>query len=367
MESLSLSWRTAILLFGALQGLITAAGLLAVPVNRNANRFAAFILFVFILWMTPQIIGFAGFYQAFPWLTYLPTDWGLGYGAAIFLYCWSLVYGRLPRYWPLLFVPLVLQVAYYSILFTWPTADKWAWDDAVHMPYVEPVEAGASLLFGALGVAFGWRLVHRYRHWLREHVSNNETHDPRWVHHYFYALVVTLAWAIVEYLYRRFIGPVSYEGGYPFYVWVSAITYWLGLEAWRHARIVNPPMQPTSSEDDAKADRLGELASRIRDRVESEALFRDPSLTLASLARHVASNTSSVSAAINTVFGKNFSDFVNEYRVDTVKASMLESPGNNMLDLALDAGFSSKTSFNRVFKAMTGQTPSAWRAASAKS
>ena len=85
MERLRLSWRTALLLFGAVQGLITAVGLLTISVNRRANRFAAFILFVFILWMTPQIIGFSGFYQDFPWLTYLPTNWGLGYGAAIFL------------------------------------------------------------------------------------------------------------------------------------------------------------------------------------------------------------------------------------------------------------------------------------------
>ena len=33
------------------------------------------------------------------------------------------------------------------------------------------------------------------------------------------------------------------------------------------------------------------------------------------------------------------------------------------LDLALQAGFASKTSFNRVFKAQTGMTPSAWRRA----
>ncbi|MEM9402172.1 MAG: helix-turn-helix domain-containing protein [Pseudomonadota bacterium] len=367
MESLSLSWRTALLLFGAVQGLITAVGLLTIPVNRRANRFAAFILFVFILWMTPQIIGFSGFYQAFPWLTYLPTNWGLGYGAAIFLYCWSLVYGSLPRYWLLLFLPMGLQIAYYSVLFTWPTADKWAWDDTVHLPWVEPVEAGMALVFAMLGVILGWRLVRRYRRWLREHVSNNETHDPRWVHHYFYALVITLVWAFGEYLYRRFVGPISYEQGYPFYVWVSAITYWLGLEAWRHARIINPPMVPATDDDAEKPDRLNELAARIRACVEDEALYRDPSLTLASLARHVASNTSSVSAAINTVLGRSFSDFVNEYRVATVKASMLDTPQKTMLELALAAGFSSKTSFNRVFKAMTGQTPSAWRAASAKS
>ncbi|MDX1385535.1 MAG: helix-turn-helix transcriptional regulator, partial [Thermoanaerobaculia bacterium] len=35
----------------------------------------------------------------------------------------------------------------------------------------------------------------------------------------------------------------------------------------------------------------------------------------------------------------------------------------NLLALAHDAGFNSKTSFNRVFKAATGKTPSAWRRA----
>ncbi len=57
--------------------------------------------------------------------------------------------------------------------------------------------------------------------------------------------------------------------------------------------------------------------------------------------------------------GKNFSDFVNNYRIEEFK-SKIQDPGNKkytILSIAMDCGFNSKSSFNTVFKKLTGQTP----------
>ena len=50
-------------------------------------------------------------------------------------------------------------------------------------------------------------------------------------------------------------------------------------------------------------------------------------------------------------------------RVGWLQQRLAEGAADDLLDLALQAGFASKTSFNRVFKAQTGMTPSAWRRA----
>ena len=60
---------------------------------------------------------------------------------------------------------------------------------------------------------------------------------------------------------------------------------------------------------------------------------------------------------------KNFFDFINSYRVESVKEMLLnkEFEHYTVLAIGLESGFNSKTSFNTVFKKMTGVTPSEYR------
>lgn len=62
--------------------------------------------------------------------------------------------------------------------------------------------------------------------------------------------------------------------------------------------------------------------------------------------------------AINALHGKIFSEYVNEYRVKEAKRILRENydEHHSMYEVALDSGFNSKATFNRVFKQMTGST-----------
>ena len=60
----------------------------------------------------------------------------------------------------------------------------------------------------------------------------------------------------------------------------------------------------------------------------------------------------------------NFYEFVNSYPVDEIK-KLLNDPEKKhfkMISLAYDTGFNSKASFNRIFKQLTNQTPSEYKA-----
>ena len=59
----------------------------------------------------------------------------------------------------------------------------------------------------------------------------------------------------------------------------------------------------------------------------------------------------------------NFFDFVNRYRVEEVK-QCLSNPAkdkDNIVTLALDAGFNSKSAFYAAFKKLTGMTPNQFK------
>ncbi|UOQ70302.1 helix-turn-helix domain-containing protein [Hymenobacter cellulosilyticus] len=84
-----------------------------------------------------------------------------------------------------------------------------------------------------------------------------------------------------------------------------------------------------------------------------------PELTLGELAAQLRTNTSWLSRVINAGCGKNFNDFINEYRVQEAEARLRDPQFRHytLLAVALEAGFNSKSTFNRVFKKLRGITP----------
>ena len=88
----------------------------------------------------------------------------------------------------------------------------------------------------------------------------------------------------------------------------------------------------------------------------------DPQLTLDGLAKLISVNRNQLSYAMNQVLGKSFNDFVNEYRVQEFLSLAKNRPSEEkILTLAFDVGFSSKPTFNSVFKQVMGITPSEYR------
>lgn len=91
--------------------------------------------------------------------------------------------------------------------------------------------------------------------------------------------------------------------------------------------------------------------------------YLDPDLTLPKLAEDLNVSTHHLSQVINEMHGKNFFNFINKYRVEEVKRKIEDPKYQNysLLGIAYESGFNSKSAFNRVFKNITGTTPSAYR------
>lgn len=105
---------------------------------------------------------------------------------------------------------------------------------------------------------------------------------------------------------------------------------------------------------------------RVRRAMEVDKLYLNPTLTLTELAQHIGLNSKVVSQLINTGMNQSFNDYVNAYRVDEVKRRLRTNdlPRFTLLGIAFESGFNSKTTFNRIFKEHTGQSPITFMAAS---
>lgn len=91
--------------------------------------------------------------------------------------------------------------------------------------------------------------------------------------------------------------------------------------------------------------------------------YLKPDLRLTELAATLEMSTSHFSEVLHYCFKENFYNFINFYRVieaqDLLKNASYSD--EKIITVAFDAGFKSKTTFNRVFKSYTGLTPSEYR------
>lgn len=159
-------------------------------------------------------------------------------------------------------------------------------------------------------------------------------------------------------------------------MWLALLVAYLGAEGYRQGLqpwstpLIVPVPAPDPAPDPAPAPApapavappdLAELGERWRATIVARQWWRDPELTLASLARRLGTNTSTLSRALNDGLGVNFNEAINRLRIDAVIAAMQGDTDTPVLDLALAEGFNSKASFNRAFKTCTGQTPTEYR------
>lgn len=106
-----------------------------------------------------------------------------------------------------------------------------------------------------------------------------------------------------------------------------------------------------------------EFFSRIMLVMEDEKPYLDPEFSLQALAELVESNTKYVSQAINEHAGRNFRNFINEFRIKEAERRLLdkENYGNYTIQgIAESVGIKSKSTFVAAFKKVTGLTPSVY-------
>jgi len=102
---------------------------------------------------------------------------------------------------------------------------------------------------------------------------------------------------------------------------------------------------------------------RLLSFMEEEKPYLDCNLTIEDLANSLNISRHHLTEVINKHLNKNFYEFVNGFRLEEVKQLLVNSSKQHItiVGIAFEAGFSSKTTFNTLFRKETGLTPSAYR------
>ncbi len=365
MSELDIGWRSAILLSLFIPQQLLMIKLMLKPVERMASMVLGLFLLIYSFSNVPQMIGFMGAYDLWPELTFAPFILELLLGPLLLIHVHFLTSKQPLGKLKYLLIPGVLQLLYYCIVFVAfdDYRDKWVFSEAVHVPYVYPLEIILiTLITGYCGVKIRSKIKH-YQSFLNNTQSDIDSFDPKWLDNFlmmfFWVVVLWFVYVIIDnYLY-----PLSYRGEFPFHVTLSVLVLWKVHDGLCHLLENYPKPELITTPDKKKSPHQDwqELMSKISAAVYEHQLYLQPKLTISQLARTLATNETYISRALNQSGGVNFNEFINQARVNAAKKMIDKETNLSFLDIALTVGFSSKSTFNRLFKKYQGQTPSQYR------
>lgn len=227
-----------------------------------------------------------------------------------------------------------------------------------------------------------WSLIELRKHKrnIAEYFSYSECINLNWLKYVIAGLggvwIIVLTSVFLTIYYPEI---ASYMRDYAIYLSVTVVVFFLGYFGLRQQIIYEKPIQNLENyklintkkviagkpKERYKKSGLDENTAKeyhqkLLNHMVKEKPYLNGKLGLKEVADHLNISINHLSQIINEQSGMSFYDFVNQYRIDEVKARLAE-PSNGqftLLSIAYDCGFNSKSSFNSIFKKATGITPS---------
>lgn len=376
--NLVLSWRSVMMALVCLPIVLSVVLLTIKKTERTACRILALGLFFCVLAITPQIIGFAGFYHVWPGLTFFPFETTLWLGPLIYLHAHVLLLETKLAWRKWLILPGVCQSIYYiwAFLFLGDYKNKWDYTKRIHDPYINPIETILSIVSLATAIFFIWKMYIKYQKFVANTESIATEFEPIWLKR---IIGITIATAVLYSLIEGLdlVFHFSYVDAFPFLVFIMLGFAWLSIESVFRLNQTFPKMTsqgtPKNSVDtestSVNINKNGSgthdtesiaRAEKIEFAVRNNQWYLEPRFSLRDLAERLGTNEVYVSKSINQYLGSTFNDYINQYRVEHAKQLIISGKAS-LLNIALDSGFNSKATFNRVFKGIAKQTPSQFK------
>lgn len=346
------------------QGIFAAILLLANGKRAQAKRYLGLMVLAFSLWLCDAFFSYAGIYRQNPNFYFLPIYFSLGFGPLLYIYTKSLVLKKFSfeRSDWLHFIAVFLQFALYVFLRLKDyTFRRWFWME-VHEPFTYNLEFNLSLVSLLVYTFLSYRLVRRYQDMISNEFSEISKFDLRWLRQLFLGIsILSIAWLFEAFL-RTFFN--YFPDQVVLVLPMGLLVLFLAVGGLFQQNIIHGlssvPLKAIREESKPIDQKLLE---RVTKKMISEKYYLDPELSLETFAKQLNLPKRQVSECINNGLQLPFIDFVNKHRVEHIKGLMQDEAYQkySLLGLAFDSGFNSKSTFNRVFKKISGSSPSAYQ------
>ncbi len=280
------------------------------------------------------------------------------------------------RRWPFLitsFLLFVLALILKTILIFGVYEDRF--DSSILKTY-DLVEDAIALAYSVFLFVKSIRILYKYQQFYPDVL---EYDNLKWIKRFLQLGGIVFLFWIIAVAFNTFSDtynpPYTY---YPLRLSSSILIYWVGYQGFFRYVVLKdriglraslrktgePGRFATSNKDlKGRTNKSESTFKRIDEFINTNKRYLDSSLTLEKLGEEVKMGTSSLSKLINENFKGNFSDYINQLRVEEAKKALLNAEFNNytIVAIGLECGFNSKSTFYNAFGKITGKTPSQFR------
>lgn len=347
--------------------------------NNKASKWLSFLLFLCAMYITPYMLGYAGWYSkkiTSEILFFIPFMQVLLIGPVIYCYTKSLLnsdFKITKKEW-FHFIPAIVYLIYSLVVFV---TDKLILDEFYFYADGRDKDLANWYQFaGVISMSFylilSLKYYSTYKKLVFDKVSFADSILFQWITNFLFAFLGLIILRIVFF----FTNPEWGNFGNQFwhYIVFSLVILYISINGYSNAvkmsflsdanaesiTIFEEPIietEPTSEITEIKD--LEVWKAKILHLIKEEKIYQNPKLTLSNLAKALETNSKNVSNCINSGFDLNFNDFINQYRIEAVKEKLVdgEHKTTTLLGIAFDCGFNSKATFNRAFKKSTSLSP----------
>lgn len=355
----------------AFQGLIFTGFLIFRKEQRLANQLLAGYLIFICFSLLSSYLRETGQLLQFPHL--LGLDSGITYLCGPFLWFYALLITRKITVlnwkdaWHL--IPFLLHYVYvYIVIIKQPEAYKLALirgEITLSSPGFILWSNGAKIIHSFVYYAFIYRLISNWEKTVLQEKSVTKLVEVKWLR---WILMVILAISVVMTIWfvTYLLFHISIINGFMgaminvlLFILVYAIVFF-GL---KYPGLFKGDETESHSEKYTQSTVSSEQSrghwQRLTSLMEGSKPYCKANLTIADLAEMLELPVKTLSQTINENSGKNFFNFINQYRVEEFKVKAMD-PSNGhltLLAIALDCGFASRSSFHAIFKKLENCTP----------
>jgi len=330
---------------------------------RLTNILLALLLILFSLNTLNSLLAMTGIYSKFQFLYFLPIIFSFSLGPLYYFFICSKIQPsfQFQKHHFIHFILPIFQFLFYlSVGFRSMEFKSWLWEKVL-APYGQFVEGSVNLL-----LSLGYLLAVLS---LLRKVPNELWKVPvyTWLNRFTWFLLVMLFinaiyevadWILyTQYEYNLYNSTLI---SFPIKLADASIGILIGYNALIYQNLAFPII-PSESVHTYTIQNLekNQLFEEIQNLFKEQKVYLDPELNLGGFSKLINHPKNNISKAL-TEQGTNFRTLLNQYRVEEFiqLAKNKKYQHLSLLGLALESGFNSKSSFNRVFKELKNTTPS---------
>jgi len=230
------------------------------------------------------------------------------------------------------------------------------------------------ILYSFVYCIISLKILQKFQELVKRNYSNLENKNLKWMQYLIIGAIFIIAIDVLASIYELSTGNLSYTIAYFTVIPIVFLIGYLGYYGLSQSKILVPNfllMEENKNgtpkiEKKANSYNEGEMLNltlKLERIIDVEKPYLREDLTLKDLAELLQITDKKMSALLNRYLNTSFYDYINGLRVVEVK-KRIQDPAfekYTLLAIALECGFNSKASFNRIFKKMTEVSPSEYK------